>query len=111
MLDGITVLNKTVVMETANWCTPAILMCGVLAAIFFITAVNSVKEESKVAGIIVGILFTCVLIIIVCWRPQVETDRYRYEATIGDYIRFTDVYEKYDIVERRGNIWVLEDRE
>ena len=39
------------------------------------------------------------------------TGRYRYEATIDDSVSITEVYDRYKVVERRGDIWILEDKE
>lgn len=110
-MDGINILNQTVIMETVGWYMPAIIILGLLACICFGIAFDTFDDALKVFGVIAGIVFALATIAIGVWEPKVETDRYRYEATVGDYIRFSDVYEKYDIVERRGKIWVLEDKE
>lgn len=110
-MDGIHILNQTVIMETVGWYVPVLFICGILAGICFAIAIDTYDDGLRGFGVIVGIVLICILIAIGVWEPKVETDRYRYEATVGDYIRFSDVYEKYDVVERRGEIWVLEDKE
>lgn len=40
-----------------------------------------------------------------------HTGRYRYECTINETTLINEIYEKYDVIERRGDIWVLEDKE
>lgn len=40
----------------------------------------------------------------------VHSGRYRYECTLDDNIQFSDIGSKYDVVEQRGYIWVLEDK-
>ena len=39
------------------------------------------------------------------------TGRYRYEVTIDDSVSITEVYDHYNVVEQRGDIWILEDKE
>ena len=60
---------------------------------------------------VILICVSAIMIIGMCFIPDVPTDRYRYEVIVGDYVRFTDIYEKYNVVERRGEIWVLEDKD
>lgn len=37
--------------------------------------------------------------------------RYQYECLINDTVPYVEIYEKYDVVEQRGEIWVLKDKE
>ena len=34
----------------------------------------------------------------------------RYECTIDSNVSFVELYEKYNVIEQRGNIWVLEEK-
>lgn len=40
-----------------------------------------------------------------------HTGRYRYECTIDKTAPFNEIYEKYNVIEQRGDIWILEDKE
>ena len=42
---------------------------------------------------------------------KVKTDRIQYECTIDDSASFTEIASKYNIVEQRGEIWVVEDKD
>lgn len=42
---------------------------------------------------------------------QVESDRYRYEVIVLEEASITEFYKKYEIIEQRGEIWVIEDKE
>ena len=35
---------------------------------------------------------------------------YEYELTIDDNVSMKEVYKRYEIVEQRGDIWVLRDK-
>lgn len=110
-MDGLHILNQSLIMEIAHWYAPALFIIGLLVGVCFMIAFNTHNEGLKGLCIPTGIILFIIFIIIGAWEPKAETDRYRYEAIVGDYIRFTDVYEKYNVVERRGEIWVLEDKE
>ena len=57
-------------------------------------------------------VFTSVLkAIYVYVEKSKNTGRYKYEATIDENVPFIEVYEKYDVVKQKGNIWVLKDKE
>ena len=113
MLDGITILNKTVVMDHPEW------FGYVIFTMFIVFVVSGIFLFAALAldwnGIFVALGIVCVAsafgIMGLCiFTEEVETDRYRYEVTVGPYVLFTDIYERYDVVERRGDIWVLEDK-
>ena len=63
------------------------------------------------------IIFVCFSIVCVIFKyindtyKSEPTERYRYEATIDDSVSITEVYDHYNVVEQRGDIWVLEDKE
>ena len=35
----------------------------------------------------------------------------QYEVTIDDTVSFTELNDKYEVIEQRGKIWILEDKE
>ena len=114
MLEGITILNKEVIMGMPEWFGTVMLTLFITLIVSVIGLFVSMLFDGYKLFIIVGIV--CVFSALGCMfvplcTPEVETDRYRYEVTVGPYVRFTDIYEKYDVVERRGEIWVLEDKD
>ena len=42
---------------------------------------------------------------------SVKKEETRYECAIDDTTSFNEVMEDYEVVERRGDIWVLRDKE
>lgn len=113
MIEGLRILNQSVVMETVGWYTSSIVICGIIAAICFIIAFDPgiMNDFTQVICFCVGIVAISVLLIIGVWEPKVETDRYRYEAIIDESVSLVDIYDKYEVIEQRGDIWVLEDKE
>ena len=41
---------------------------------------------------------------------DVPSDKNQIEVIISEKVDLEDFYEKYDIVEKRGNIWVLNEK-
>lgn len=52
--------------------------------------------------------FTMAAVAIV--SPKVPTDRNEYIVKLDD-ASFVEIYEKYEVVERKGDIWILQDKE
>lgn len=64
--------------------------CTIASVIFFIACITT---------FFIGAIF------------EKPSGRYRYECLIDDTVPYTEIYDKYDVVEQRGSIWVLEDKE
>jgi len=41
------------------------------------------------------------------WR---ENERNQYECVIDNDVSIVEVYKNYNVIERRGDIWILEDK-
>lgn len=112
MLEGITVLNQEMIMTSPDWmhAVTAICLVGFLISGF----VCMVSKANSCIGPIAGI-FTVIFLLVLLFEPafisDVPTGRYRYEVTIDGSVSFNDIYERYEIVEQRGEIWVLEEKE
>ena len=112
-MTGINILNKTEIMEYT--CAQHIFFAVLLIAwcISAILVIIGFICNSKWSIIIGGILFliTCIATCAADLEKSKNTGRYKYEATIDEDVPFTEVYEKYDVVKQKGNIWVLKDKE
>lgn len=108
-----TILNQTEIMVSIipNKFIPLILIGLALAAICTIVALASRKYQDfcVITGII--LLVICGGACFVGSVINKPSGRYQYECLIDDTVPYTEIYEKYDVVEQRGSIWVLEDKE
>ena len=109
------ILNKTEILKdvTPTWWY-AILIASVVALIVMVFI------EKKTESIFPALIIALTIIFGLIWsygvkpivtKEDVPTGRYRYECTIDDDASFVDITEKYVVVEQRGEIWVLEDKE
>lgn len=114
MIDGITILNQTVITESVMSNETLFRIAGLIFAITLVLTIIFLLENWDIAGCCTAII--CLVAIVICIlqtirSEDIPTGRYKYEVTVDESVRFTDIYEKYDVVERRGEIWVLEDKE
>lgn len=112
-MDGITILNTTIVDDYAQWVLPTVLALGLICIVALVLMLNS--NDTGAAVIIFGIISLLAMIampIIIGtskshWRTN---ERNQYECIIDDSVSINEVYENYNVIERRGDIWVLEDK-
>lgn len=111
-MNGITILNTIVIDEPAKWVLPTALSLGFVCICTFLLMLNT---DGGIGTICLGSASTLALIsalIIVLasqshWRAN---ERNQYECIIDDSVSINEVYENYNIIERRGDIWVLEEK-
>ena len=115
MIDGITVLSKTGV-STAS--VPLVLMATiggfVITFILFalLTQKIDVDENFMFAVAMIMSLGVAVLAGVAVYSVTLEpTGRCRYECLIDESVSAVELNERYVIKEKRGEIYVIEDKE
>lgn len=108
-MKGIEILNKTVITESPDWAFIFVVSSMILLIIFFMILVNidSMVLQILSAVLLIGVLIADVTLIFY----EVPTDRYRYEVIIDEDVTINDIYDNYNVVEQRGDIWIIEDKE
>jgi len=106
-MDGITILNQYMTYDWPTW-RYIVLIAGVAIIMLCISAV--MDNCSGLWGVL-ALVILLGLIVLGIISPKEETGLYEYEAIIDDGVSFTDLYEQYDIVEQRGEIYILKDKE
>ena len=111
-MEGIEILNKTMVTE------PIIPLCllGIIGTVVGgVMFMIGYKDETfdywwlnLIFCIVGGVIFIAGCINL---GRQRDTGRYQYEATIDESVSMTEVHEKYKVIEQKGKIWILEDKE
>ena len=117
-MNGIDILNKEEILTTPEWIGVVLAISAFIGIVSIILAlVFGTLTYHDTASFFFIIIFVCSSIMCVIFNCindtyKVEpTGRYRYEATIDDSVSITEVYDHYNVVEQRGDIWVLEDKE
>lgn len=110
-MDGVIVLNVVERTRLPDWAIIGILLCIFAMAVFFIELLTG--NTTKIMNIC-GIGLACGLFLtLVFWAvgKGITPDRWmQYECTIDKNVSFVELYEKYDVIEQRGDIWVLEEK-
>lgn len=112
-MDGITILNVTEVSENSTLLLLALIFL-IMGAM--LNTVNLLLSTDTKQCVLYGILTVALLVfsIIVGFamnKVKEENAHTQYECLIDKSVSIEDVYEKYTVIERRGDIWVLEDKE
>lgn len=108
------ILNSQPIMETSIWLIIAIITLFLFAA--SCAAVFGLSPNMKNANItcamsIGGALLGFIGMLLGMFGvADVPSDKNQIEVIISEKVDFEDFYEKYDIVEKRGNIWVLNEK-
>ena len=112
-MEGITILNQTEVMEPTPLAVKVIVTLMIIAAIsciaFFIAEYVMASITCPVILGFISISSLVTVLIIAILSPKHLTG-YEYEVTIDENVSMKEVYERYEIVEQRGDIWVLRDK-
>ena len=110
-----TVLNTVELMETAPILFVVGISCILLGISSFITLVCIPDRYEKIGNTCVVVLILSIIGIVVCGGCSdtftVPTGKFQYEVLISDDTSFAEVIEKYDIIEQRGEIFVVEEKE
>lgn len=111
-MNGINILNAEEILVTPGW----VDVCFAIATIVFILSIVFVYNDFEIIPTVFGVLFLLsgISVVIFCALSDSYTEptgRYRYEVTIDDSVKLSELYDRYNVVEQRGDIWVLEYKE
>lgn len=107
MVEGITVLNKIAVTGVPSW---IVLSAIILFTIGLLVFIVSLIADGPAWTVIISLVGLLILVICSILDATIKAGEYRYECIIDDSVSYNEVVENYNIIEQRGNIWVLEDK-
>lgn len=107
MVEGITILNKIAVTGLPTWIMASAIIILTIGLLVFVV---SIIVDWPVWTVIFP--FVGLLIFVICGILDItiKTGEYRYECIIDDSVSYNEVVENYNIIEQRGDIWILEDK-
>lgn len=112
------ILNEIMFTEPPQWVEIIVAVgMGMLIIGAIVTfGVSSILESIGAFAIGLIIAFTGAILSIIGMisEEKVEplpTGITQYEVLIDESVNFQEVYDKYEVIERRGDIWVLQDKE
>ena len=108
MIDGITVLNQTEIMTDPDCFLVVVIVGVILGFALFVLGLRTHNDILVISGLI-SLLATIVSMpVMLCFAKP--SGLYKYEVTIDEPVDFVDMYERYEVIGQRGDIWVLEDK-
>lgn len=112
-MNGINILNSTevVVESTCNWWLAGIVWIVVVVACGMIAYGAYNKGEAVVAGCLVGALIGLLLWVLVgAMTSESVVQEVQYEVIIDDSVSMKEFTNKYEIIEQRGEIYVVREK-
>ena len=105
-----TIVNQYPVMEPviSPW---VFLVLSCFACLSLFMAILALQERVWALGFSLVALTLVLGGILFYGSTKRESGRNRYECLIDDTVSFVEVAENYDVVSRRGELWILEDRD
>lgn len=121
-MDGVTILNEIeviqIVNDTFNYTAGGIalivtiLICAIVG--FFIGRLDCSEFECTIIGGLVGLVFGIFVMVAFgsafSYPPETETTM-QYEVILDDSVSMNEFCEHYNVVEQRGDIFVVEEKE
>lgn len=115
MIDGITVLSQKAITESSvGWTLTSAVGAFVLAMMLFVIVMRNVDGDTDFIFnliIIASIGIAFIAGVVAYHVTSEDAGRYRYECLIDESVSAVELNERYVIKEKRGEIYVIEDRE
>lgn len=107
MIEGVNILNQTDIMVKPDWYFPVVIIFSVVLAIWLSFTIN----EWTLYPMIIGLPAIIAFLLVCGFTKDIPSGRYQYSATIEDSASINEVYDFYIIVEKQGDLYILEDKE
>ena len=113
-MDGVTILN-TITENECGEIAEIMLLIGIFAFLISVLMhiISYIGDDSNkpiilcVTFFIVSLISTVIGIILASNSTEITT----YEVAISDEVSFKDFTSKYEIIEQRGEIYIVKERE
>lgn len=113
MMDGITVLSQSEIMNIPTWILVVIIIgitICVISLMVFISftqeIIQIIFEISSICGIIL-----CTFGLLSMFFIESGTGKYTYKVTISDEVNFVEFNNKYEIIDQDGLIYIIKEKE
>ena len=110
-MEGVNILTQTEIMVYPEWHTIAVIVALIATMSGFGLAFGSRDGWPLMVGLYFTTCGFVALLVFGLGSYKEPAGRYRYQATISDEVSLNDIYERYEIVDKDGELWTLEDKE
>ena len=93
-------------------CWVGIIATIICVIMFALCLINAIKEEEAILYCFSLLILACAAAILfgLVLPHDVTTNINQYEVTVNDTISFKEITSKYDLIEQRGDIYVLREK-
>lgn len=111
-MEGLNVLSTELLTKPAPGWISALIAAGII--LFVVAGLSAISDNYKVA-VIFGVISSVLLILSIALEARYEKNEdnkyIQYEVLMEEAIKVEDFFEKYEIVDTRGKILVVVDKE
>lgn len=112
MIDGITILHQEEIMSLTGWAIWIIIISFILMIISLILGLLLANSHYKISlfclcCFVISFLTLSAMLI---FEPEEPTGKYEYKVTINETVSITEFYEKYEIIDQEGAIWIIREK-
>ena len=116
-MNGVTILHQEIVPSSLGSLQIILMVTGIslaaAALIMFISSEYSRHDDALVNASLVIIIISLVLIIatvVTVCIPSLYKQKTQYYVTISDEVSYKEFIEKYEIVDCKGDIYIVEEK-
>ena len=113
-MEGVIILNTTPVTGLPMWLIIVCIIACVAFVVFDAMIITDVVVFKRKTRKILIVIFTILAItaptLFGYLNSIYETGHHYYECVIEDTASFNEIMNTYEIVDQRGDIWVLKDK-
>lgn len=111
-MEGINILYSEPIMTIPDWAgiLAIILIVGIFGGMLIGVCAIEFSNWGWI-GPLISLICLFTLGVLTAIDPQIPSGQFKYYVTIDESISMTDFYEKYKVIEQKGELWILEDKE
>ena len=109
MIEGIDILKKTRLYDfsTASWVSMIIF---VLLGVTFLILFSMLYISNDSLFLVLGIIsIICAFIVPILLIEPID-NKFEYKVIIDDSVSINELYDKYNIIEKEGKIYTIQDK-
>jgi len=110
MIEGIEILAQSEIMTDSSWTAWILVLLAFGFVVFTGGLSNNIDFLVFIGCIALSISIVGSLLMVII-NPKEPTGKYEYQVTIDENVSFTELYEKYEVVDQNGKIWVIRDKD
>ena len=107
-MAGVEILNQIEVTDTQTGIGFGWVLAIALGVFLLISILGNFDEFCMVLGAIAAAGIA--IMVIFATIEEVPTGEYQYEVIVNEEVNLQEFYDYYDVVEQRGEIFVVEER-